>query len=119
MLLEALAKISLCCDRYVGIAVGLTDILLGSLGNLLTIIVFSRSSSLRVSFNIFILNLAVIDLITSTLMMPLQVAGYVQMNWLVLHSVVLSYYVLVEKLKSRLHIKVGHNLSNAVEMRQL
>uniref|UniRef100_H2YWK1 G-protein coupled receptors family 1 profile domain-containing protein n=1 Tax=Ciona savignyi TaxID=51511 RepID=H2YWK1_CIOSA len=67
--------------RYIGIAIGVVDIILGTLGNLLTIVVLARISTLQSSFNIFITSLAVVDLLTAALMMPFNVAGYAQMDW--------------------------------------
>ncbi|XP_002128005.2 G-protein coupled receptor 84-like [Ciona intestinalis] len=67
--------------RYIGIVIGIVDIILGTMGNILTIVVFSRISNLQSSFNIFIINLAIIDFLTAAFMMPFNVAGYVQMNW--------------------------------------
>nr|CAB3250726.1 G-protein coupled receptor 84-like [Phallusia mammillata] len=67
--------------RYLGIAIGITAIVLGSIGNFLTIVVFTRTSKLQVSFNAFVVSLSVVDFLTASCMLPFNVAGYVQMQW--------------------------------------
>ncbi|XP_076800270.1 G-protein coupled receptor 84-like isoform X1 [Clavelina lepadiformis] len=67
--------------RFLGITIGIIDIICGSIGNLLTIVVFARNAGLQSSFNCFIISLAAIDFLTATFMMPFNVAGYVKMDW--------------------------------------
>ncbi|XP_078489540.1 G-protein coupled receptor 84-like [Ciona intestinalis] len=68
--------------RYIGIAIGFTDIILGTGGNLLTIIAVGMNREMRRnSFNMLIVNLAIIDLLTALVMMPFNVMGYILMDW--------------------------------------
>ena len=75
-------KIMLYCCRYLGISIGIFDIIVGTFGNLLTIIAFMKNRKLRRNvFNHFIVNLGVIDLLTASCMMPFNVAGYIYQEW--------------------------------------
>lgn len=67
--------------RYFGIAVGFWTVFIGSTGNMLTILTYVANKKLRTSFNVFLLNLAVIDFYTATCMIPFIIAGYLQMEW--------------------------------------
>ncbi|XP_078485953.1 G-protein coupled receptor 84-like [Ciona intestinalis] len=67
--------------RYFGICVAIWAIFVGSIGNLLTILAFFSNSKLRTTFNVFIVNLSIVDFLTASLMLPFNLAGYVQMAW--------------------------------------
>uniref|UniRef100_H2YL95 G-protein coupled receptors family 1 profile domain-containing protein n=1 Tax=Ciona savignyi TaxID=51511 RepID=H2YL95_CIOSA len=68
--------------RYLGITIGMIDIVLGTSGNLLTILAVGRNRDMRRnSFNMLIVNLAIIDLLTASVMMPFNVMGYILMDW--------------------------------------
>ncbi|CAK8673978.1 unnamed protein product [Clavelina lepadiformis] len=68
--------------RYLGIAIGMFDILAGTAGNILTIVAILKNRHLcKQPFNMFIVNLSVIDLLTACFMMPFNVLGYVLMDW--------------------------------------
>ena len=75
--------IKLCfCFRYFGITIAFIDILVGAFGNLITILAVMRNAKLRSQpFNMFVANLSAIDLLTSLVMMPLNVTGYVMASW--------------------------------------
>lgn len=64
--------------RVLGIAVGIFDICVGSIGNFLTIIAILWNPGMRGTFYIFIINLCFVDFATATFMMPFNVASYSQ-----------------------------------------
>jgi len=67
--------------RYVGITIGVFAVIIGFVGNFLTIAAYFTTRKLQTGFHLFILNLSIVDLITATLMLPFNIAGYVQMKW--------------------------------------
>ncbi|CBY21144.1 unnamed protein product [Oikopleura dioica] len=67
--------------RWFGIVIGILDIVVGGFGNGLTIAAFLTNRKLWSTFNIFIVNLSIIDFLTAVFMMPLHVVGYVLMEW--------------------------------------
>ncbi|XP_076820589.1 G-protein coupled receptor 84-like isoform X2 [Clavelina lepadiformis] len=67
--------------RYFGIVVAVYAIVVGSIGNLLTILAFFSNRKLRTTFNVFVVNLSVVDFLTASAMLPFNLAGYVQMQW--------------------------------------
>lgn len=68
-------------SRPFGITIAIWSILVGSVGNLLTILTYVSNLKLRTTFNLFLVNLAVIDFWTATGMLPFNLAGYIQMQW--------------------------------------
>lgn len=67
--------------RWFGIVIGSLDIVIGGVGNGLTITAFLTNRRLWNTFNIFIVNLSLIDFLTAVFMMPLHVVGYSFMYW--------------------------------------
>jgi len=67
--------------RLFGIIIGIFDIVVGGLGNFFTILAFTRCKALHTPYNVFIVNLAIIDFLTATCMMPLNVTGYIMKEW--------------------------------------
>ncbi|XP_039252992.2 G-protein coupled receptor 84-like [Styela clava] len=68
--------------RYLGVTIGLFAIFLGTFGNSMTIIAFCKNRKLRRNvFNLFIVNLSLVDLLTASCMLPFNVAGYIYMEW--------------------------------------
>ena len=83
--------------RWFGIIVGTFDIIVGGIGNGLTIAAFASNSRLRNTFNIFIINLSMvntilvtntkeiflglIDFMTAVFMMPMNVVAYWFKKW--------------------------------------
>ncbi|CAG5083825.1 Oidioi.mRNA.OKI2018_I69.PAR.g10473.t1.cds [Oikopleura dioica] len=67
--------------RWFGIIVGSLSIVIGTLGNFLTILVIVRNRSMQTKFNMFIANLCVIDFLTAATMLPVNVASYVLGRW--------------------------------------
>ena len=64
--------------RIFGLVIGIFVIIVGSIGNFLTIAVIKTNKKLHKPFYIFIGNLSVIDFLTATLMLPFNVAAYYQ-----------------------------------------
>ena len=62
--------------RIAGVTIGIIDIFVGSIGNLLTILAIAGNKKLHKPFHIFIANLSVIDFLTATTMMPFNVTAY-------------------------------------------
>ena len=61
-----------------GIVIGIFAIIVGTLGNLCTIIVVSRNKAMMAScFNLLVLSLATVDFITAAFMLPANVAFYI------------------------------------------
>jgi len=67
--------------RLFGIIIGIFDIVIGSFGNFFTILAFTRCKALHTPYNVFIVNLSIIDFLTATCMMPLNVTGYILKRW--------------------------------------
>lgn len=68
-------------NRYFGLTIGFYAIFVGIIGNALTILIYISNKKLRTTFNTLLLNLAIVDFITASLMLPFNVAGYVQLKW--------------------------------------
>lgn len=64
--------------RVFGLVIGIFAIIVGSIGNLLTIAAIKTNKKLHKPFYIFIGNLSVIDFLTATSMLPFNVASYYQ-----------------------------------------
>lgn len=62
--------------RNIGVTIGIFDIVVGSIGNLLTILAIAGNKKLHKPFHIFIANLCVIDFLTASAMMPFNVTAY-------------------------------------------
>lgn len=67
--------------RWFGIVVGCFDIIVGGIGNGLTIAAFASNKKLWNTFNIFVINLSLIDFMTAVVMMPMNVLGYALEKW--------------------------------------
>ncbi|CAG5111032.1 Oidioi.mRNA.OKI2018_I69.chr2.g5368.t1.cds [Oikopleura dioica] len=63
--------------RYFGSTIAAFDIVVGTIGNLMTILAFYRCRALHTPYNVFIVNLSVIDLVTASLMMPFNLTAFV------------------------------------------
>ena len=64
--------------RTLGICIGIFDIIVGSIGNTLTILAILTNKKLHKPFHIFIANLSVIDFLTASCMIPFNVTAYYQ-----------------------------------------
>merc|ERR1719431_2268488 len=67
--------------RIFGIVIGIFDIIVGGFGNFFTILAFTRCKAIHTPYNVFIVNLAIIDFLTATCMMPLNVTAYILKRW--------------------------------------
>lgn len=67
--------------RYFGVLWGSIVTVVGTLGNLLTILVFATDSRLKTRFNVLIVNLALADLLYCTLLQPVSVDSYLHLRW--------------------------------------
>ena len=71
--------------RILGLTIGSIDVVIGSIGNLLAIIILKSiikqtKNKSHKSMNCLLLSLAVVDFITATFMMPFNVIGYFTKN---------------------------------------
>lgn len=64
------------------IALYIVSFLLGLLGNVLVIVIFTKNSKMRTVTNSFLVNLAVCDLLVVLLCMPISVAYEAYQNWI-------------------------------------
>ena len=64
--------------RTLGICIGIFDIIVGTIGNTLTLLAIITNKKLHKPFYIFIANLSVIDFLTASLIIPFNVASYYQ-----------------------------------------
>ena len=62
--------------RVAGVTIGIIDIFVGTIGNLLTILAIAGNKKLHKPFHLFIANLSVIDFLTASTMMPFNVTAY-------------------------------------------
>ncbi|KAJ7999141.1 hypothetical protein DPEC_G00212320 [Dallia pectoralis] len=67
--------------RYFGVLWGSAVTIVGTLGNLLTILAFATDTRLRTRFNVLIVNLALADLLYCTLLQPVSVDSYLHLRW--------------------------------------
>ncbi|XP_030634339.1 G-protein coupled receptor 84 [Chanos chanos] len=67
--------------RYLGVVWGSAVTLVGTLGNVLTVLAFATDSHLRTRFNVLIVNLALADLLYCTLLQPISVDSYLHLRW--------------------------------------
>lgn len=67
--------------RYFGVFWGSVVTVVGTLGNLLTILAFASDSSLRTRFNVLIVNLALADILYCTILQPVSVDSYLYLRW--------------------------------------
>ncbi|XP_017574226.1 G-protein coupled receptor 84 [Pygocentrus nattereri] len=67
--------------RYFGVLWGSIVTIVGTLGNLLTILAFATDTRLRTRFNVLIVNLALADLLYCTILQPVSVDSYLHLRW--------------------------------------
>ena len=70
------ASVDTSAFRALGVTIGIIDIIIGSIGNFLTILAIAGNKKLHKPFHIFIANLCVIDFLTASTMMPFNVTAY-------------------------------------------
>ncbi|XP_077459379.1 G-protein coupled receptor 84 [Stigmatopora argus] len=67
--------------RYFAVLWGCAVTIIGTVGNLMTILAFVMDSQLRTRFNVLIVNLAVADLLYCTVLQPISVDSYLHLRW--------------------------------------
>ncbi|XP_077582821.1 G-protein coupled receptor 84 [Stigmatopora nigra] len=67
--------------RYFAVLWGCAVTIVGTVGNLMTILAFVMDSQLRTRFNVLIVNLAVADLLYCTVLQPISVDSYLHLRW--------------------------------------
>ncbi|XP_016400763.1 G-protein coupled receptor 84-like [Sinocyclocheilus rhinocerous] len=67
--------------RYFGVLLGSAVTIVGTIGNILTVLAFATDASLRTRFNVLIVNLALADLLYCTMLQPVSVDSYLHLHW--------------------------------------
>lgn len=67
--------------RYFAVLWGCAVTITGTVGNLMTILVFALDPRLRTRFNVLIINLAIADLLYCTILQPISVDSYLHLRW--------------------------------------
>ncbi|XP_026163794.1 G-protein coupled receptor 84 [Mastacembelus armatus] len=67
--------------RYFAVLWGCAVTIVGTMGNLMTILAFALDPRLRTRFNVLIINLAVADLLYCTILQPISVDSYLHLRW--------------------------------------
>lgn len=67
--------------RYFAVLWGCAVTIIGTVGNLMTILAFTLDPRLRTRFNALIVNLAVADLLYCTILQPISVDSYLHLRW--------------------------------------
>ncbi|KAL4655521.1 G-protein coupled receptor 84 [Arapaima gigas] len=67
--------------RYFGVLWGSLVTVVGTVGNLLTVLAFASDRRLRTHFNVLIVNLAIADLLYCSVLQPVSVDSYLHLRW--------------------------------------
>ena len=67
--------------RYFAVLWGCAVTIIGTVGNLMTILAFTIDTHLRTRFNVLIINLALADLLYCTILQPISVDSYLHLRW--------------------------------------
>ncbi|MCI4374994.1 hypothetical protein PGIGA_G00103960 [Pangasianodon gigas] len=67
--------------RYFGVFWGCVVTVVGTLGNVLTVLAFATDARLRTRFNVLIVNLALADILYCTILQPVSVDSYLHLRW--------------------------------------
>ena len=67
--------------RYFAVLCGCAVTIIGTVGNLMTILAFAIDPHLRTRFNVLIVNLALADLLYCTILQPILVDSYLHLRW--------------------------------------
>lgn len=67
--------------RYFGVLLGSAVTIVGTIGNILTVLAFVTDANLRTRFNVLIVNLAFADLLYCTILQPVSVDSYLHLHW--------------------------------------
>ncbi|KAM4700613.1 G-protein coupled receptor 84 isoform 1-T2 [Discoglossus pictus] len=120
--------------RYVGVAWGIIVSLVGTVGNVLTVLAYALDKKLQTRFNLLIMNLTLADILYCSFLQPFSVDAYLHLHWrsgatfcrvfgmllfvsnsvsiLSLCLIAVSRYILItnSKLFDRIFSKVGSSL---------
>lgn len=67
--------------RYFGVLLGSAVTIVGTIGNILTVLAFATDTNLRTRFNVLIVNLAFADILYCTMLQPVSVDSYLHLQW--------------------------------------
>lgn len=67
--------------RYFGVLLGSAVTIVGTIGNILTVLAFASDTNLRTRFNVLIVNLAFADILYCTMLQPVSVDSYLHLQW--------------------------------------
>lgn len=67
--------------RYFAVFWGCVVTIIGTVGNIMTILAFASDPRLRTRFNVLIINLAAADLLYCTILQPISVDSYLHLRW--------------------------------------
>ncbi|XP_060776203.1 G-protein coupled receptor 84 [Neoarius graeffei] len=67
--------------RYFGVFWGSVVTIVGTVGNVLTVLAFATDTHLRTRFNVLIVNLALADILYCTILQPVSVDSYLHLHW--------------------------------------
>ncbi|XP_073323802.1 G-protein coupled receptor 84-like [Pagrus major] len=67
--------------RYFAVLCGCAVTIIGTLGNLMTVLAFAWDPHLRTRFNVLIVNLALADLLYCTILQPISVDSHLHLRW--------------------------------------
>ncbi|XP_066440397.1 G-protein coupled receptor 84-like [Eleutherodactylus coqui] len=67
--------------RYFGVTWGIIVSLVGTVGNVLTVIAYALDKKLQTRFNLLIINLTVADILYCTFLQPFSVDSYLHLHW--------------------------------------
>ncbi|XP_030051336.1 G-protein coupled receptor 84 [Microcaecilia unicolor] len=72
---------SIVTYRYVGVTWGIIVSLVGTVGNIFTILAFMLDKKLQTRFNLLIINLTLADILYCTFLQPFSVDAYLHLYW--------------------------------------
>ena len=67
--------------RYFAVTWGCAMTIIGTVGNLMTFLAFALQPHLRTRFNMLILNLSLVDLLSCSILYPVSVDAYLHLRW--------------------------------------
>ncbi|XP_053229365.1 G-protein coupled receptor 84 [Podarcis raffonei] len=67
--------------RYVAVSWGIVVAIVGTVGNVLTLLAYAADAKLQTRFNLLIVNLTVADILYCTFLQPFSVDSYLHLHW--------------------------------------
>ena len=86
-------------------------IIVGATGNLLVILVVIRNRAMRTARNVFIVNLAVSDLMLCLITMPLTLVEILYMTWQVSYIIDRQCSIFIQQLYLNVRLFIGKSLT--------